>query len=71
MYLYVIIYMYFQTNVTRARWYDLPFTRMESLTADKKFTLFGKKYNVYKYSYEYIQCIYSHRLCDILSKLIH
>ena len=29
-------------NSTRARWYDLPFTREESLTADKKFTLYGE-----------------------------
>ena len=34
-------------GATRARWYDLPFTREESLTADKKFTMFGKyKYKV-------------------------
>ncbi len=29
-------------NVTRARWIDIPFTTEESLTADKKFTMFGK-----------------------------
>ncbi|XP_062622353.1 E3 ubiquitin-protein ligase UBR4-like, partial [Saccostrea cucullata] len=28
-----------QVKVTRARWFDLPFTREESLTADKKITL--------------------------------
>ncbi|XP_052722001.1 E3 ubiquitin-protein ligase UBR4-like isoform X2 [Crassostrea angulata] len=28
-----------QVKVTRARWFDLPFTREESLTADKKFTI--------------------------------
>ena len=27
-------------TVSRARWYDLPFTRDESLLADKKFTIF-------------------------------
>ena len=29
-------------TITRNRWFDLPFTREESLTADKKFTLFGE-----------------------------
>ncbi|XP_064650064.1 E3 ubiquitin-protein ligase UBR4-like isoform X3 [Lineus longissimus] len=29
-----------QVNITRARWFDLPFTREESLTADKKVTIF-------------------------------
>jgi len=33
-----------QVNCTRPRWVDLPFTREESLNADKKFTLF-RKYN--------------------------
>ena len=33
-----------QTNVSRSRWYDLPFTREEALTADKKITLFGKSF---------------------------
>ncbi|CAH0393187.1 unnamed protein product [Bemisia tabaci] len=32
-----------QTNVTRARWFDFPFTREESLRADKKITIsFGQ-----------------------------
>jgi E3 ubiquitin-protein ligase UBR4 len=31
-----------QVNITRARWFDLPFTREESLTADKKITIFCK-----------------------------
>jgi len=31
--------------VTKSRWYELPFTREESLTADKKVTLFGKVIN--------------------------
>ncbi|XP_006813837.2 E3 ubiquitin-protein ligase UBR4-like, partial [Saccoglossus kowalevskii] len=29
-----------QINLSRNRWYDMPFTRDESLTADKKFTIF-------------------------------
>lgn len=29
-----------QVSLTRNRWFDMPFTREESLTADKKFTLF-------------------------------
>ena len=31
-----------QLTLTRNRWFDLPFTREESLTADKKFSLFSK-----------------------------
>ena len=31
-----------QFTATRSRWIDVPFTREESLTADKKVTLFGK-----------------------------
>ena len=31
-----------QVNLSRGRWFDLPFTREESLTADKKFNLFSK-----------------------------
>ena len=31
-----------QITANRSRWVDLPFTREESLTADKKMTLFGK-----------------------------
>ncbi len=38
-----------QIAITRARWFDLPFTREESLTADKKFTLFGKFISVIKH----------------------
>ena len=30
-----------QLTLSRNRWFDLPFTREESLSADKKFTLFG------------------------------
>lgn len=37
-----IVYLWFQVKVTRARWFDLPFTREESLTADKKITLHCK-----------------------------
>lgn len=29
-------------SLTRNRWFDLPFTREESLTADKKFAIFCK-----------------------------
>ncbi|KAJ8300174.1 hypothetical protein KUTeg_021693 [Tegillarca granosa] len=31
-----------QVNLNRARWFDLPLTREESLTADKKITLFNR-----------------------------
>ena len=31
-----------QLTLTRNRWFDLPFTREESLTADKKFSLFSR-----------------------------
>ena len=31
-----------QLTLTRNRWFDLPFTREESLTADKKFSLFSE-----------------------------
>ena len=31
-----------QINATRSRWIDVPFTRDESLTADKKVTLSSK-----------------------------
>ena len=30
-----------QLSLTRNRWFDLPFTREESLSADKKFSLFS------------------------------
>ncbi|XP_047102506.1 protein purity of essence [Schistocerca piceifrons] len=36
-----------QTNLTRSRWFDVPFTREESLQADKKFTItFGPSADV-------------------------
>lgn len=31
-----------QINLTRARWFDFPFTREEALQADKKLSLFSK-----------------------------
>lgn len=31
-----------QLNMTRARWFDFPFTREEALQADKKLTIFSK-----------------------------
>lgn len=31
-----------QLNLTRARWFDFPFTREEALQADKKLTFFSK-----------------------------
>lgn len=31
-----------QLSLTRNRWFDLPFTREESLSADKKFSLFSE-----------------------------
>ena len=31
-----------QLSLTRNRWFDLPFTREESLSADKKFSLFSR-----------------------------
>lgn len=34
-----------QINLTRARWFDFPFTREEALQADKKLSIFSK-YNV-------------------------
>ena len=34
-----------QLTLTRNRWFDLPFTREESLTADKKFSLFSKYFH--------------------------
>lgn len=34
--------LFLQINTNRVRWYDMPFTREESLTADKKVTVFGR-----------------------------
>lgn len=31
-----------QMNLTRSRWFDLPFTREEALQADKKLSIFSK-----------------------------
>ena len=31
-----------QMNLTRARWFDFPFTREEALQADKKLAIFSK-----------------------------
>lgn len=31
-----------QINLTRARWFDFPFTREEALQADKKLSIFSK-----------------------------
>lgn len=36
------LYPSLQVSLTRNRWFDMPFTREEALTADKKFTLFGE-----------------------------
>lgn len=32
-----------QINLTRARWFDFPFTREEALQADKKLSIFSKR----------------------------
>lgn len=32
-----------QINLTRARWFDFPFTREEALQADKKLPIFSKR----------------------------
>lgn len=34
-----------QINLTRARWFDFPFTREEALQADKKLSIFSKSNN--------------------------
>lgn len=36
-----------QINLTRARWFDFPFTREEALQADKKLSIFSKSNNNY------------------------
>lgn len=41
-----------QINLTRARWFDFPFTREEALQADKKLSIFSK------HSVENISVIY-------------
>lgn len=35
-----------QINLTRARWFDFPFTREEALQADKKLSIFSKSSNM-------------------------
>jgi len=35
-----------QVNLTRARWFDYPFTREEALQADKKLSIFSKRRRV-------------------------
>lgn len=34
-----------QMNLTRSRWFDLPFTREEALQADKKLSIFSKRFS--------------------------
>lgn len=34
-----------QMNLTRSRWFDLPFTREEALQADKKLSIFSKEFS--------------------------
>lgn len=36
-----------QINLTRARWFDFPFTREEALQADKKLSIFSKSSDSY------------------------
>jgi E3 ubiquitin-protein ligase UBR4 len=36
-----------QVNLTRARWFDFPFTREEALQADKKLCIFSKRRRVF------------------------
>lgn len=36
-----------QINLTRARWFDFPFTREEALQADKKLSIFSKSSDDY------------------------
>lgn len=42
-----------QINLTRARWFDFPFTREEALQADKKLSIFSKC------NFEHMSIIYS------------
>lgn len=35
-----------QINLTRARWFDFPFTREEALQADKKLSIFSKSNDI-------------------------
>lgn len=45
-----------QINLTRARWFDFPFTREEALQADKKLSIFSK-IRIVKESHDvWIQC---------------
>ena len=39
---FVMHLLFVQVNMARARWFDMPFTREESLTADKKVNLFSE-----------------------------
>ena len=39
---FVMRLLFVQVNMARARWFDMPFTREESLTADKKVNLFSE-----------------------------
>lgn len=36
-----------QINLTRARWFDFPFTREEALQADKKLSIFSENTDVH------------------------
>lgn len=40
-----------QLNMTRARWFDFPFTREEALQADKKLTIFSKSLLIICFDY--------------------
>lgn len=44
-----------QLSLTRNRWFDLPFTREESLSADKKFSLFSEYWLHFTFSIKYYQ----------------
>lgn len=44
-----------QINLTRARWFDFPFTREEALQADKKLSIFSKSNSAIMIISVYIQ----------------
>lgn len=57
-----------QINLTRARWFDFPFTREEALQADKKLSIFSKSSNMYHIKYA-ADCLRNHVLMHCYNPL--
>lgn len=60
-----------QLNMTRARWFDFPFTREEALQADKKLTIFSKSSLIVCFDYLLVLlgCVEATVLCLVVGRV--